>query len=102
VVDVTKVFEGKLIKLREELTEQLTSSEVDIDSLEKKVEVYCSLLPDYSDELRDHLSPLGVDKNLRKELLFAQHVTSSLNDLKADRKEALLALMKGRKAKTAY
>lgn len=99
---MTKVFEAKLIKFREELTEQLTSSEVDVEVLEKTIKIYCSLLPDYSDELRHHLSPQDVEENLQKELLFTRHVISALDDLKADRKEALLALMKGRKATSAY
>ncbi|WP_300316672.1 hypothetical protein [Idiomarina sp.] len=99
---MTKVFEGKLLKLREELTEQLTSSEVDIDTLEQKVEVYCSLLPDYSDELHKHLSIPDVQEAIKKELLFAEHVTSALDGLKSDRKNSLLTLNKGRKAKSKY
>lgn len=99
---MTKVFEAKLIKLREELTEQLTSSEVDIDTLEKKMEIYCSLLPDYTDELHKYLSIQNVEKALKKELLFAEHVTCTLEELKADRKGELLTLRRGRKAKNKY
>lgn len=99
---MTKVFEAKLTRYREELTKQLTSSEVNVDSLERAIKVYCSLLPDYSDELSQHLPPQDVKKQLQKEHLFAQHVTSSLGDLRTERKQALLALMKGRKAASKY
>ncbi|MDV6328628.1 hypothetical protein Q5L94_11180 [Idiomarina sp. Sol25] len=99
---MTKVFEAKLIRFREELTTQLTSSEVDVNVLENAIQVYCSLLPDYSDELRHHLPPQDVAKNLQKEILFAQHVMSSLENLKSERKQALLTVMKGRKATSKY
>lgn len=99
---MTKVFEAKLIRFREKLTEHLTSNEVDVDALENAIQVYCSLLPDYSDELRHHLPSEDVAKSFQKEILFAQHVMSSLEDLKSERKQALLTVMKGRKAASKY
>lgn len=99
---MTKVVEEKLGELREELTEQLTAKEPDMDILTKKIQDYTSLLPSYSEELLQHLTQQEAEELLNKELLFARHVTSSLDDLKNDRKNALLTVVKGRKATSKY
>lgn len=92
----------KIVRLREELTNLLTSSEVDVEALDKEIKAYCSLLPDYIAELRAGSLQRGAESSLEKELVFAQQITSSVDRLKSERKDALLALVKGRKAKSAY
>ncbi|WP_404398607.1 hypothetical protein [Idiomarina loihiensis] len=99
---MNKVVEKKLLRLREELTEQLTANEPDIEVLITKAEGYTDLLPSYSEELHRHLTEQQVGELLKKELLFVRHVTSSLDDLKKARKDTLLAVVKGRKATSKY
>lgn len=99
---MTKEVEEKLLRLREDLTEQLTANEPDIEALITKAQGYTDLLPSYSEELLHHLTQQEVGELLKKELLFVRHVTSSLDDLKKDRKDTLLTLVKGRKATSKY
>lgn len=99
---MTKVFEAKVAKHREELTKKLTSDSIDIEALQRAVAVYCSLLPDYFEELRENMQSQEVATYLQKEELFAQHAASSLERLKTERQQALLALAKGKKATNKY
>jgi hypothetical protein len=99
---MTKVTEERLLKFREELTEQLTACEPDMDVLSEKIQGYVSLLPEYNEQLLKELPQPEVENLLKKELLFVQQVTSSLDDLRSARKEALLTVVKGRKATSKY
>ena len=90
---MTKVFEAKVARHREELTKKLTSDSIDIEALQRAVTIYCSLLPDYYEELCENMEPQEI---------FAQQATSSLERLRSERQEALLALAKGKKATSKY
>jgi len=99
---LTKIYEAKIAKFREAVTSELTSKEFNLEETGRVIAAYCASLQWYSDELKSSQAPEVAGNLMKQELTFLTHAISRLEDLKSDRRGALLELAKGRKAKSKY
>ncbi|TDP40347.1 hypothetical protein DEU29_102248 [Idiomarina aquatica] len=99
---MAKVYEAKIARCREAVTSELTSEGFDLEAAEKVIAAYCTNLQFYSDELKVTQPPETAGKLMKEELTFLSHAISRLKTLQNDRRDALLELAKGRKAKSKY
>ncbi|PYE32762.1 hypothetical protein DFP83_10569 [Idiomarina fontislapidosi] len=99
---MTKVFEAKLAKLREHITQLLTSDEAPVEDLEKHINIYYKQLPFYTEEVLETNGQEEAAQILSKEIKFVEVLKGQLDELKDERKLALLGLAKGKKARRKY